>query len=294
LAKIKATVKVHFDGEFVAGHKISARVLSLSLLHIQTAIERAYLDITHKGVWKYARMRNQDYEQTEFFIKKLKRGGIICDLFSKAKDSARVVDRVSRAINAVKLQGKTPLPMFRDQARALKNRVLSRQVIPLTFKDFVENPGEEIIRQYGDRSIGKEIDQVLSNLRREDIGDSKINIALTGTSTQDFEFNKASSERFHSTVARRGVAKAIIYKGKLTALDMATKKGKFDNSETQKTSTLHLDNDADLLKVHPFLISTSEMVFVGAPLIEFGSIEPNSGDVYFICLLEDISPSKAV
>ena len=45
--------------------------------------------------------------------------------------------------------------------------------------------------------------------------------------------------------------------------------------------TSHFNNDEDFLKAHPYLGVDDEMHFIGCPLLEFGALEPNSGDVFF-------------
>ena len=73
----------------------------------------------------------------------------------------------------------------------------------------------------------------------------------------------------------------------MQALDRRNRSGKFINSENDRTCNLHLNNDEDFLKVHPYLGNDEEMHFIGCPLVEFGSLEPNSGDVFFLYLLDE-------
>lgn len=74
----------------------------------------------------------------------------------------------------------------------------------------------------------------------------------------------------------------LIYSGKLKGLDKTTLKGKYENSDNGRISIIYFANQDDLLLAHPFLGTESEMRFIGSPIVEFGSIEPNSGDVYFL------------
>jgi hypothetical protein len=76
-------------------------------------------------------------------------------------------------------------------------------VTPRQFQDVVSNPTDEIKRKYGDRSIAKEIDQVLSIIRAEYSGDGTLGLSITGSSTQTFDFNKVKSDQFHKVVAGR-------------------------------------------------------------------------------------------
>jgi hypothetical protein len=285
VGKIEASIKIHFDGEIAEGNQIPVRALAMSLLHIQRAIDRAYLDIKYDGVWKHARMKDEDYEITEFLTKVSIKGGYIQELFSSVKKSANVVDRVSGAINEVTLQSTIRIDYIKDKIVSLKRRLANKQVEPVTFREFSNDPGKEVVRAYGDRSIAKEIDQVLSTLRHDNAGESRLNLAFTGTSKKEFEFNRFLSQKFHEAVAKKSLSKPIVYKGKLKALDKNNLKGKFENTETGGQSNLHFIDNDDFITAHPYLASEEEMIFVGSALIEFGSIEPNSGDVYFLRLL---------
>ncbi len=282
MEKVAATVKLHFDGDIAAGHQIPIRVLGQSLLHMQKAIDRAYLDIKYGGVWKNARMKSEDYEISEFIAQAPQEGGYIFDFFSSIRDSARIVDRVSSAINEAKAQASLQIELIKDQAVDLKQKLESKLIKPIGFQTFFRNKNNEIIREYGDRSIAKEIDQVVAPLRQDYSGDSNLVLVLAGTSSQKFEFDRQTSNRFHQVVARRNLSKPLIYRGKLKVLDKINLRGKFENTENNKISIIHFGCIDDLLKAHPFLGTEAEMVFIGSPIIEFGSIEPNSGDVYFL------------
>ena len=197
MKKIVATVKLHFDGDIAVGHQIPIRVLGQSLLHMQKAIDRAYLDIKYGGVWKNARMKSEDYEMSEFIAQAPQEGGYIFDFFSSVKDSAKIVDRVSSAINEAKAQASLQIALIKDQAKDLKEKIGNKLIKPVRFDDFFGKKDNEIIREYGDRSIAKEIDQVVAPLRQDYSGDSNLVLVLTGTSSQKFEFDRPSSNRFH-------------------------------------------------------------------------------------------------
>lgn len=282
MEKVVATVQLHFDGDIAAGHQIPIRVLGQSLLYMQKAIDRAYLDIKYGGVWKNARMKSEDYEISEFIAKVPEKGGYVFDFFSNINKATEIVDRISSAINEVKLQASVQILNIKGQAQGFKVSLMNNLTKPIKFKDIFSKSNNEVTREYGYRSIAKEIDQVISPLRQDYSGDSNLVLMLTGLSAQKFEFDRSSSNRFHKVVARRTLSKPIIYNGKLKVLDKINLKGKFKNSDTGRIAIIHFENMDDLLKVHPFLGVDSEMSFIGSPIIEFGAIEPKSGDVYFL------------
>jgi hypothetical protein len=262
------------------------RILGKSIVHIQNAIDRAFLDIKYNGVWKYARMKQDDYVDTEFLVQIPQEGGYILDFLSKAKDSKRIVDRVSAAITQALRQATQKYLFIGEQVENRKLQLNNRILEPVEFKDILEKPNNEIVRAYGDRSIAKEIDQVLSTIRSDYAGTSIFVLTITGSSTQTFNFDKSQSNKFHGVVSRRNLSIPVIYSGKLQLLDMKNNRGKFINDATGKTSTLHLNSASDFLKVHPYLSPERTIKFIGCPLIEFGALEPYSGDVYFIDIIE--------
>ena len=86
MEKIQCKVQIHFDGDITDNHQIPVRTLGKSLVHIQRAFDRAHLDRKFdNGVFKYARMTNEDYAQNELWVDIPEEGGYIANLFSRNK-----------------------------------------------------------------------------------------------------------------------------------------------------------------------------------------------------------------
>lgn len=287
MKKYESIVSIHFNGDIVEDHKIPMRILGKSISSIQAAIDRAYLDIKHDGIWKHARMSQNDYPETEFFVQSPKKGGYIIDFTSNIINSKKILDRVSSAINQAILQTTEKIELLTDQIEARKLQIANRLIEPISFKDIFSKKNKAVIREYGDRSIAKEIDQVLSTIRSEYAGDSSLELTIKGESSNIFDFNKSKSLKFHGVVSRRNLSAPVIYYGKLQALDIRTYIGKFLNYDTGRISILHLNTEKDIKKVTPYLSAEKEIKFIGCPLIEFGSLEPNSGDIYFVDIASD-------
>jgi hypothetical protein len=285
---IESKVQIHFEGDIAHNHEIPVRTLGKCFLHIQNAFDRAYLDLKYdKGVFKYARMSTEDYIENELFVDVPEEGGYIANLFSRNKKAKPTADRVSHAIAQVQSATESERIPIEQQVFQRKLQVANLSLKPVTFSEFSREDDPNVIREYGDRSIAKEVDEILSIVRAQYAGDSSVEFQITGSSTKIFDFNREKSKRFHNVVARRSVGKAVIYKGTMQSLDKKNMTGKFVNSENIRTSLLRVTNDDDFLKVHPYLGDIGEIEFIGTPLIEFGSMEPNSGDIYFICLLSE-------
>ncbi len=280
--KYKSMIRIHYDGDIVENHQLPLRTLGKCLTHIQSAIDRAYLDIKYDGIWKYARMAPDDYVKTEYIVQAPKNGGYILDFFSPLKESKKITKRVSSAIDQALQQVKVQAINLKDQVQLRKTQVVKGIVKPIMFKNLFDNPSPDIVRKYGDRSIVKEIDQVLTTIRSDYAGNSTFELSLTGNGTKKYDFNKQKSISFHEAVSKRNVGIPVKYTGQVDEPSMIKKRCKFINSDTGKTSILHLNTDQDFLKIHPFAVPDKQISFIGCPLIEFGALEPNSGDIFFI------------
>lgn len=287
--KIHATVQIHFDGDIAVNHQIPMRTLGKSVSHIQNALDRAYLDIKNeKGVRKYARMTQEDYDKSEFLVTAPKEGGYILDFLSEIPLASKITDRVTAAINQVNNATSEEKIPLKTQCQNRKNQVTKNITKPVEFKIAFVNPSPEIIREYGDRSIAKEIDQVLSIIRSDYAGDSQFELTLIGNTSSKFTFSKNDSIKFHDLVSRRKLAPPVIYTGTIDEMSRKANKGKFINSFNGCQSTLHFSSKKDFVEAHPYSASEDKKIkFIGCPLIEFGALEPDSGDIYFLELFEE-------
>jgi hypothetical protein len=91
-------IRIHFDGDMASEHTISMRTLGKSLSHLQSAIDRAYLDLKYGAIWKYARLHSDDYQETQFITGISQEGGYILDFFADTQIAKNVVKRISTAL----------------------------------------------------------------------------------------------------------------------------------------------------------------------------------------------------
>jgi len=292
MKKIQSKVQIHFEGDITENHQLPVRTLGKCLVHIQNAFDRAHLDLKYEnGVYKYARMTTEDYIANELWVDAPQEGGYIANLFSRKKETKDTSDRVSNAINQVIDESVDITPSLRSQLDSRKVQLENNLIDPIDFKKFSNIDDPAIIRQYGDRSISKEIDEVLTIVRSDYAGTSTLQISITGSSTKIFDFDKSKSVKFHKAVTKKSIGKAVIYRGTLQSLDKKNLTGKFLNSENNRASLLRITDKNDFLKVHPFLGDIGEIVFLGCPIIEFGALDLNSGDIYFAALYSDYKNS---
>jgi hypothetical protein len=232
-------------------------------------------------------MKADDYHAADFIALYPEEGGFVQKLLS---DSGKaIVDRISSALgpamDRVLQEGDEVSDSLQQQVTNRKNQIEKGLIEPSTFQHIVENPGQHVVRSYADRSINKEIDQVLSMIRSRTSGDSVLEITTEGSRTENYQFNRFKSERFHSIISKRQVGEPVVYVARVRQLDRQLLNGKIVNQENDKTLTVRFADDSDFVKAHPYLGNNDEMIFIGAPIIEYGAFDPNAGDIYFIDLI---------
>jgi hypothetical protein len=94
-----AVFSVHFDGPITIDHRVPIRVLAKTYEHMQRAIDRAYLIELHGEVWKHARLKANQYRETDFIAEYPREGGIILDAVREG--AGAVLDRIAGSIRPV-------------------------------------------------------------------------------------------------------------------------------------------------------------------------------------------------
>ena len=92
-------IHIHFDGDFAQEHRVSMRTLGKTLSHLQSAIDRAYLDLHYGKVWKNARMTKEDYAQALFLVPAPENGGYILDFLAETPVTKNIIKRLQEALS---------------------------------------------------------------------------------------------------------------------------------------------------------------------------------------------------
>ena len=150
-------LSLHFEGDIVLNHMVTARTLGKSLVHTQNAIDRAYLDLKYGNLWKYARMRGDDYPSADFIVLYPEEGGFVQRLFSDT--GKRIVNRISSALTPamerVLAEGENVASSLLQQVENRKSQV-ERGILESTdFPSLVNNPGGKVRRTYADWAINR-------------------------------------------------------------------------------------------------------------------------------------------
>lgn len=281
-----ATVELHFDGKIAEDHQISLRTLSKSLGHLQSSLDRAYLDIKHGNLWKYAKMHHDYYKDVELLVQQPREGGYIIDFISDREITKKVIKRVSSAIQNVLQEaengGLDNAGNISKDLETKRAQLSGHQLEPKDYQQLLEHPDQAVTRRYGDRAIVREIDQMLAIIRSQHSGDSTLEISLTSDSTQTYEFNRKKANDFHRVITHKKLGDPVIYHARISEMDMYHLSAKMMNMFNGSMSTLRFASKEDFQEVISYFQKEEEISFLGAPYIEYGAFDPSSGDVYFI------------
>jgi hypothetical protein len=293
---MKSKISIHFDGPIAAKHAVQLRTFSKTLGHIQTAIDRAYLDIKYGNVWKYARLKDEDYQHTDFLMQQTREGGFIADLLGD-EDTADVAKRVHQAVLPAYEQAKGVVvldePKLVDLAEQRRLHFKNGAQIPIPYAQLIDNPDPGQTRAYGDRSIVKEFDQIAAAIRARDNDGSLVEVDIyAGKALPKLIFDAATAEKFHKIVSIRALGDPVKLRVKLRALDAGNggnSKAKVYNVQSRKDFNLHIHTDRGFGSLRKYLKKRNppEFTIVGCPVLEYGAFDPLAGDMYFIAIVAD-------
>lgn len=281
---------MHFDGSITVEHRVSVRVLAKTYEHMQRAIDRAYLISVHGDVWKYARLKASDYERTEFLAQYPRQGGIILDAIRDGADA--IVERIAAAVRPVferaLQQGIENHGSLAAELQERRRYVIGvREEVP-TFDRVAAQPPAHWASAYSNRSIVKEIDQLVGQITLERYEGSTVEVALRGQQASlPFLFDANVARRFHSVAAQRELGPAMIVTAIIRSLDRGNKyskpSAKILNVETNREVNLALSGTDDCDALHPFHDGRQVRLFV-CPIVEALGFDLRGGDLMFLAV----------
>lgn len=284
-----ALFSVHFDGAITTpDHKVSIRVLANTYEHMQRAIDRAYLINRHGQVWKHARLKGNEYAETEFIAQYPREGGIILDAVRDGAEA--IIDRVAASVmplfeeattQAVE-QAQSISSQYQDRLQYVSNMGRDTQ----HFESVLANPPARWAPGYSNRAIVKEIDPLVAVVIRDE--QSYVDLTLVGSSTfPPMRFSPLIARRFHLLASQRELATPVIVEVKIRLLDRGNKRvmpsAKIENLATKREVTLHLPERADFDVLHPFHDGREIRIFA-SPITEALGFDLYGGDLMFLDL----------
>lgn len=283
-----ATFGIHFDGPITVDHKVTIRVLAKTYEHMQRAIDRAYLIDKYGEVWKHARLKYDQYQETDFIAEYPREGGII--LNAVRKGGGVVIDRIAGAIRPVfegaVLQGLAENKSMEDQILERREYVDSMGKDAPTYEQLAANPPARWATAYSNRSIIKEVDQLVAQITPARLEGSTVDVELYGQGAHlPFKFDACIAARFHTLSAQRDLGAVIQVSCIIRSLDRGNRhtkpSAKVENTTTGREVSLQLSSRVDFDALHPHHNGQEVRLFV-CPIVEALGFDLNGGDLMFL------------
>lgn len=285
-------IQLHFDGDIARNHLVSMRTLGKTLSHLQSAVDRAFLELHYGALWKHTRMPQHLWPEAELLIGPSQEGGYILDFLLGNRTTKAALERLNAAL-ATAVERMTEEGVSRTENLAAKaaerrEQIRSSLIKPATYDQLTRSSDPKIVRTYGDRAMVREIDQILAIIRSSAAGDSSFELTLATEHPMKYSFTKSEAVTFHEVVSRRQIGQPVIYTATIRSLDRVSKSAKIFNLEAKRQSNLYFATEDALLKLVPPFEQDQAVTFYGAPWIEYGAFDPGAGDILFISLVEDL------
>ncbi|SYZ57864.1 hypothetical protein CPBF367_41470 [Xanthomonas arboricola pv. juglandis] len=285
----------HYDGPIATDHKVTLRTLGSTLNHLQSAIDRATIELRHGQVRKHARLRTDDYPFADFIVGEPQDGGYILNLINSGP--LRIVDRITAAMDRAFREASSESLNFTEslasqaERREIAVHAGAQRPIALSNSEVVNQNPEARQLRYADRAINREIDQVLAQLRVDRYEGSTLELILAGTNTSPaYLFDREKAQRFHHVVAERTLGDPLLLEVRLRALDGGSKSrypvGKAIHVESGLTFGLHFRSSDSFNSVVGYMRSGDAPIvsIIACPIIEYGTFDSQAGDMFFIGL----------
>lgn len=278
-----SVLHLHFDGHITRNHTVSLRTLGRSLHHLQGAVNRAHLDVKYGEVWKNARLRSEDYAETELWSRPPEDGGFIIEFVENSprikKTLTRIISAITPSVEAARSGALAKANSLADQSAIRDMQVVQGIITPQSYEKFLPDASQH---PYGDRAINKELDQLVSVIRNNNAGNSTIELIVDPGQPKAFKFDKGTSENFHAIVSRRHLGAPLLFSVKVTELDAANRTAKVLNLVNDRIIKLQYKSEIEFKLIKPFLGVNAAMNFIGSPVYEGGAYDTKGGDVFFI------------
>ena len=286
-----------FDGPIVRDNKISLRTTARTADHLQSAIDRAYLETRYGDVFKYQKLKKHEYEVVDFIVLPSSPGSFIqsIEALRKSEITQSIVNKIDAALGRAYAKTKQDIdpasPSIKEQALQRAQVFQKNQEAP-NYKELVDSEIKSLTDAYSERSINKEIDQILALLRQDNHIGSTLEMSLYGSKPLGkYDFNHFTAERFHKIVAERRVGKPFILDIELRSLDagkagsIATGKGK--NLTSGKECSMLIPDPVVFGKLAPHLrrVRRKKLSLVACPIFEYDAWDPVAGDIVVIKFL---------
>jgi hypothetical protein len=241
---------------------------------------------------KNEKMHGDDYSRAVLLFENIEYSSVGFNFTELSSELIPSVNRLIRSLIApyekATQEGELQLSDVKEQVVTQK-RILETRGISQTpdYVDFLQNPGERILGEFGDRSINKYIDQAIIPIRKYE-GNGIIELSISGDRSHVFSFNAFIAERFGKIISHKTLGEPFILSSTLISADNINLKAKIFNVISKRQMNVFFSNLEELAYFSPFIGKESrgnQFQFIAAPIIESGTYDFTSGDVYFLKFL---------
>lgn len=285
-----ASFSVHYDGPITVDHKVSIRVLAKTYEHMQRSLDRAFLIERYGNAWKHARLKANQYQETDFLAEYPREGGIFLEAVKR--EAGALVDRVANSIRPVfesaAAQGLERQASITAQLIERREYVQGMGQRTQTFEQVRAAPPPNWASAYSNRAVVKEIDQLVAQVVPARLAGSVVDITLIGEEAHlPFQFTPVIARRFHIIASARELGAPMILTASIRTLDRGNRHTKpsarIINISTGREAILHITGIEDLERLRPFFDGTEVRLFV-SPIVEALGFDLNGGDFIFLAV----------
>jgi hypothetical protein len=275
--------ELRFEGDFVVDNSITLRQFYKSLKSMQSAIDRSYMDIADTQLRKHAHLHHSKHHLADIYFDQTEVGSFKIKFLKPEEIMKQILDRLS---NVVIAPYERSLGANQDLMRTLEDdyearlaQVNNRLIQIQTYSTEVED--DLVTRNFSERSIVKEVDQLISPLRSGS-DQNHIDLQIIGTNTNLFEFNANNANRFHKIVSKRELGTPCLYNVNIRVINANTKKAHVNNIATGNQCTLHFRNTEVFNDFADRYNVNQNIMIIASPVLEYSTYDANAGDIYFI------------
>jgi len=285
-------LQIKLSGDIATKGEVNLRDLANTYTHLQSMIDRAFIDITTKGkIRKHSRLKGNQYGEIFFSVGDPKRSSYLVDLISKTQIGQSILNRINEAIAPVYNVIETSIGVeyqgiYRDLNR-VKGQIDQGQIAIMEYNEEEILNKKYFARSFGDKSILKYMDQLVTPTRARD-KENYIDLTISTEKTIQLAFNKEKGKKFHHIVTNRTLGLPYTIEGQLVKADWHNRQGSFVKYTNGRKCNLKFSTREEVEELS-HLMGAKGIKIVVCPIIEFGSYDVASGDLLFVKLIDSIA-----
>lgn len=284
-------ITFHVTGTLAPGGSISMRTLGYLCMNFQSAINRAYLEGKHGTVKKFQKIKNDDYEETDFFFTKTKKGSIIIDFIEKTQRALAISEKLQIVLDVAYdtvTQG-FEKEYFDDKKHLgeIKDRISSGTLKARSFEYLKKEKHVGLSSSYASKAIVKYIATALTPLRKARDVDDKITVEIETEKTNKYTFDRKKASHLYRLSTSIAYLYPVTYKAKVFEMNAEKKSAEIYNLQNNfLKQRVFFRDDFSFSQVQQIFTEDKDFDFIGVPRVEYGSLDVDRGDIVFIEVLD--------